>query len=738
MVRLSRILLVTVWVLLLAEIAAADVRLPAIFANDMVLQRDKQVPVWGRGAPNEEVSVEMLGQKVSTRADAQGNWRVDLAPMPAGGPYEMRVSGHNLLIFKNVLVGEVWVCSGQSNMEWSVSSSKNSKEEIAAANYPHIRLLVVRKSVADSPQKDFSPQLNWSECTPQTVSSTSAVAYFFGRELHRRLKVPVGLVETCWGGTPCEAWTRQQVLESDPAFASIVEQRKAMLERRAAIAPSSLYNAMLAPLIPYAIRGTIWYQGESNTSRPQQYRKLFPAMIADWRKQWGQGDFPFYFVQLANFMAVKDIPGESNWAELREAQSLTLKSTRSTGMAVTIDLGEAKDIHPKNKQDVGLRLALHALAKDYGQAVEFSGPEYQSMTVEGNSIRVKFKRGSSGDLTVGSPTSGISAGKLTGFSICGSDRKFVWADARIDGESVVVSSPDVSAPVAVRYAWADNPVCNLYNRAGLPASPFRTDHPLAQTESPTLFAFLVGCSDYDEKEFRSLKFSRNDVISLYDALRSAGYPERNIVLMHDKQPVDLVPEARKIRKQLNLLLGGLRPQDTVIVAFAGHGVQFQGEKQNYFCPRDAEARDRGTLISLEDIYKQLDTCRARRKLLLVDACRNDPVSDLARSRDTVQLDSITRPQTEAIPEGIVALFSCSAGQKAFEHPELKHGIFFHEVIEALSGAAANSTGEVTLNGFLEYVQRETQTYARLKLKALQVPQQKNDFSGSWVLHKRQP
>lgn len=257
--------------------------------------------------------------------------------------------------------------------------------------------------------------------------------------------------------------------------------------------------------------------------------------------------------------------------------------------------------------------------------------------------------------------------------------------------------------------------------------------PSKRADDPTLYALLVGCSEYDEKELRSLQFSRNDVDGLQKALRSAGFAERNIVLMHDKQAADLLPEARKIRKQLNLVLGGLRPDDTVVVAFAGHGVQFKGEKESYFCPRDAEIKDRSTLIDLKDVYRQLDACRARRKLLLVDACRNDPLSDLARSRASVDLESVTRPQTESVPEGIVALFSCSAGQRAYEHPDLKHGVFFHHVIEALSGGAADKSGDVTLSSFLNYVQRETQTYARIKLQALQVPQQKNDFSGEWVL-----
>lgn len=523
MPRLTRLFLVPFASLLLVSVAVADAKLPAIFADNMVLQREKKVPVWGTAAPDEEVTVSFLGQKVSSKADAKGKWRVDLSPLSAGGPHEMTVSGSNKITFKNVLVGEVWICSGQSNMEWHVEWCKNPKEEIANANDPELRLVIVKKTAAGTQQADFTPDLKWSACTPQTIPTFSATAYSFGRELRKRLKVPVGLIEDCWGGTLCEAWTSEEALKADPDYAKIIERRKNAVEKLSELREkyktamkdwealaakakelklnpppkptgpanpnsvdqpnfaSNLYNGMLSPVIPYAIRGAIWYQGESNVDRAYQYRKLFPAMIADWRKQWGQGDFPFYFVQLANYLAsnqreylrAQDYPGESDWAELREAQLMTLKASPNTGIAVIFDVGEAADIHPKNKQEVGRRLALNALAKDYGQAVEFSGPEYDSMAVEGNSIRLKFRH-TGGKGETAKVISGLNS-PLKGFTVCGKDHKFYWADAKIDGESVIVSAPEVTEPVAVRYGWSDNPTATLFNAAGLPASPFRTD-----------------------------------------------------------------------------------------------------------------------------------------------------------------------------------------------------------------------------------------------------------------------
>ena len=490
--------------------ARADVKLPAIFGDHMVLQQDLPVPVWGTADAGEPVTVSINGQKVAATPDPMGHWKAVLQPLKAGGPFELAVAGKNAITLKDVLVGEVWVGSGQSNMEFHVSRAHDAEKEIAAAKFPRIRLFTVKKKVAAEPQSDCEG--SWSECTPASVPDFSAVAYFFGREIHKTLDVPVGLIHTSWGGTPAEAWTSRPALEADPDFKPILERWdhvvavwpeekakhdqavadwKAKAEKAKAdkkkeppqppppLGPdnphraSGLYNGMLVPIIPYAVRGAIWYQGEGNAGRAYQYRKLFPAMIADWRKAWGEGDFPFLFVQLANFKDTKPEPADDDWAELREAQHLTLKASPNTGEAVIIDIGEAKDIHPKNKQEVGRRLALQAQAVAYGKKdVVCSGPVYESMKAEEGKIRLTFK--SAGGGLVAGAHSGAPA-PLQGFAIAGEDKKFVWAEAKIDGETVVVGSDKVAKPVAVRYAWASNPVCNLYNKEGLPASPFRTD-----------------------------------------------------------------------------------------------------------------------------------------------------------------------------------------------------------------------------------------------------------------------
>jgi len=385
-------------------------------------------------------------------------------------------------------------------MEWSVARSSDAEQEIASANYPDIRLFKVERAFADTPQENCRG--NWSVCTPKTVAGFSAVAYFFGRQLHRELNIPVGLVQTCWGGTPAEAWTRHEVLGGDPELKPIVERfeqawsnylqkmddysqelanwlvvAKQVQKRGGATpeepkkprppkmskAPSCLYNAMITPLIPYGIRGAIWYQGESNVDRAYQYRRLFPAMIENWRKDWRQGDFPFYYVQIAPFRYGKEFAG----AELREAQLMTL-SVPNTGMAVTMDIGNVDDIHPKNKQDVGRRLAFWALAKTYRrEGIAYSGPIYRSIRAEGNRIRLFFDYVGEGLVARGGP--------LTDFTIAGADRNFVEAKAEIDGDTIVAMSNKVIKPVAVRFAWSNAAVPNLFNKEGLPASSFRTD-----------------------------------------------------------------------------------------------------------------------------------------------------------------------------------------------------------------------------------------------------------------------
>jgi sialate O-acetylesterase len=631
--------------------------LSPLFSSNMVLQRDRPLPIWGWTTPGATVKVMISDQAVTAKAGVDGKWMARLKPLKAGGPFTLMVNGPVQATLSNVLVGDVWICSGQSNMEMGIGNVNNAKQEIADADYSQIRLFTVKKSIAMEPRPglDVDPsQLmgSWSVCNPQTVGNGgwngfSAVGYFFGRDLHQKLKVPIGLIHTSWGGTVAEAWTSAEALQTLPDYKPVVTRMLAarsdksqgehsMAEKMFAwymkndpgtvakwdgsafgdtdwqtmnlpaaweqagipklsdfdgivwfrrefdlpagaegkacklhlgpiddmdttwingtsvgglneynldrvydipagvlkpgkntvairvldtggaggvygkpeqmfvevpggenIAlpgawkykigvplakttpvpvnvsnnpnvPTVLYNGMIAPLLPYGIKGAIWYQGESNAGKAYQYRSLLPTMIEDWRKRWNEGAFPFYIVQLANFQQSSATPTEDAWAELREAQLMTAQHLPNTGLAVIIDIGEAGDIHPKNKQEVGRRLALAALAKTYGEKIEYSGPEYKSMKVEHNQVRLTFDHVGGGLTTKGDE-------KLTGFAIAGDDHKFAWADAKIEGNTVVVSSPGVSNPVAVRYAWHINPVCNLYNKAGLPASPFRTD-----------------------------------------------------------------------------------------------------------------------------------------------------------------------------------------------------------------------------------------------------------------------
>jgi len=647
--------------LVFAPTTRAQVRLPALIGDNMVVQQGVKARVWGWAEPNARVTVSMAGKSAMAVADAQGRWEVRIGPFKAGGPYEMTIAAKNTVVLKNILAGEVWVASGQSNMEWPLQNAAHGADEVARANYPEIHLFTVTKATALAPRDDV--QGHWVVCTPEMAGAFSAVAYFFGRELQEKLKTPIGLIHTSWGGTPAEAWTSRESLAASAETQPMIEALDraalnlptAMRDYQAAEAkweaehflqdpgnqgfdlgyarpefvesgwqsmrlpkhweaagllidgavwfrktvdvpvewagkdlalslgpiddfdvtyfngtkvgaighetpnfylvprkytipgalvhagrnliavrvfdhfgeggfggtaadmslgpagassialagdwlykvemsveplkvdfatqpvaplaagnpntPTVLYNAMLSPLTAYAIRGAIWYQGEANTARARQYQSLFPAMIRNWRAAWGEGDFPFLFVQLANFQARRPEPGESTWAELREAQLMTLKAP-ATGMAVIIDIGEANDIHPKNKQDVGHRLALAALAKTYGQSGEFSGPLYESAAVEGSKVRLRFSHAEGLHTADGA--------SLKGFAVAGADGKFVWASATIEGREIVVWSDAVARPLAVRYAWADNPEANLINGAGLPASPFRTDNPASR------------------------------------------------------------------------------------------------------------------------------------------------------------------------------------------------------------------------------------------------------------------
>lgn len=650
----------------------SDVTLPPIFSDHAVLLKAEKVPIWGKADPGEEVTVSVAGQSATAKAGADGEWAAVLDLSEAGpGPFEMSVQGKNKLTISDVVVGEVWLASGQSNMEWVLSKTAGASEEIAGSANPLLRQFLVKKNA--SPVAAEEAHGEWSVASPETSGGFSAVGYYFGKRLQGELNVPVGIVNTSWGGTPSEAWTSRKALATvpdletaterlDAAFTSYPGLKKDYVEKMAAwlketgredrpgadpaafagpdvstdgwipvevpgevraeglpdtgavwlrkeinidavpsnslgltlpidgfdsvywngkllksttyetfaglgeirrggpfnipaadvltgrnvlairfFAPSTparidgqpkagaepligtwlakaeyalppvpadrpapapmrnppgpqnigsyLFNGMISPIVPYGIRGAIWYQGESNVGRAFQYRTAFPLLITDWRSQWKQGDFPFYFCQLANFQAKTSEPGESAWAELREAQSSTL-SLPNTGQAILIDIGEASDIHPQNKRDVGTRLALIALAQDYGKKIPFSGPVYDSVKFEDGKAILSFRHADGGLVaapvpatydvqTVASKTAPLvrnsPQSQLEGFAICGADKVWHWADAKIQGDTVVVSSPKVPQPVAVRYAWADNPTCNLSNGAGLPAGPFRTD-----------------------------------------------------------------------------------------------------------------------------------------------------------------------------------------------------------------------------------------------------------------------
>jgi sialate O-acetylesterase len=455
--------------MLAASVLTAEVRLPSVFCDHMVLQRDMPVHIWGKADAGESVTVRFHGQTVKGVADSHGKWSVFLAPVPAGGPFDLTVEAKNSITLRDVLMGDVWVASGQSNMAFQTGRSDNAEKEVAAAWYPQIRLFKVPMKTSEYPLDDVSA--TWSLCTPESVKEFTAVGYFFARRLRQDIGVPIGVIQTAWGGTSAEAWTSGRALAADPALVSVyadwakamegVSNGQAHYQNR----PSSLYNAMIAPLTPFAIRGAIWYQGENNAvrNRGYVYRRLFQAMIEDWRRAWGQGDFPFLFVQLANFAKVSP---DAQWSEVQEAQTMALQ-LRNTGMAVTIDIGNPDDIHPRNKQDVGARLALAAETITYGKKIVYSGPIFRQATVEGDSVHVWFDHVGGGLMAKG--------GDLKGWVIAGTDRKFVPAEARIDKNTVVVRSPNVPQPVYVRYAWAANPECNLFNVEGLPASPFRSD-----------------------------------------------------------------------------------------------------------------------------------------------------------------------------------------------------------------------------------------------------------------------
>jgi sialate O-acetylesterase len=444
--------------------ASADIKVHGLFTDNMVLQRDMKVPIWGTGIAGDKVTVRFQGQTVSTVTDRNTHWRVTLEPLKAGGPFDLVIEGPNKIELKNVLVGEVWICSGQSNMEWSVQQTRDPKDVIANSKNSKIRLFDVPKTPRSEPQTNLGdvgdikklPKNRtfgkWLECGPETVPGFSGVGYFFGRKLEKDLGVPVGLINSSWGGTAAQRWTSKAVLESNPELKGLKG--------------SDLYNGMIVSLEPFAFRGVIWYQGESNSGNAKQYYHLMNAMIKNWRDDWKQGDFPFLTVQLAPYDNVKV---EAQWAELREAQLFTSRKVKNTAMAVITDAGDPKDIHPKDKQIVGERLVLAAEVLAYGKKVEYVGPLFDNVKFEGDKAVVTFTHVGGGLVARGGP--------LTGFTVAGKDGSFVKAEATIVENTVIVRSPQVPNPTAVRYGWANYPVVNLYSRDGLPATPFRSDVP---------------------------------------------------------------------------------------------------------------------------------------------------------------------------------------------------------------------------------------------------------------------
>ncbi|MEN9573556.1 MAG: hypothetical protein RL514_1411 [Verrucomicrobiota bacterium] len=502
MKRLAYALVTPAFLLFLAAAAPAEVKLPAIFGDHMVLQRDTAVPVWGTAAPGEEVTVSIAGQTATAKAGADGKWFVKLTKLAAAGPHTLTVKGANTLTFSDVLVGEVWLGSGQSNMAMTVNRAKDYEAEQAAAKFPQIRMFTEASSAANSAQSEGKGK--WVVCAPESVGGFSATAYFFGREIHKALNVPVGLINSSVGGTPIESWIAPEAQKASPELKGFFETQakaarpvdpekaKAKFEQDTAawkeaakkakadgkpapkrpVDPTALaerkgnvgglFNGKISPLIPYAMRGALWYQGEANSSPDKAafYHAQLALLVTDWRARWGY-DFPFAWVQLPNFSGAG-----RDWPLVREAMLQTLALPK-TGMAITIDIGEEKDIHPKNKQDVGRRLAAWALGTVYGQKVATSGPLPAGHQVRGSEVVLSFKHTDGGLVAKG--------GELKGFVIAGEDKQWKPAQARIEGDKVIVTSTDVKQPTAVRYAWENWPTCNLYNGAGLPASPFRTD-----------------------------------------------------------------------------------------------------------------------------------------------------------------------------------------------------------------------------------------------------------------------
>jgi sialate O-acetylesterase len=469
--------------ILCVTLSYADVRLPSVISDNMVLQQNSEVNIWGWAKPKEKIYLKASWQQVfgkSVRADNNGNWKITLRTPKAGGPHKITIKAGNTVNLENILTGEVWIASGQSNMEMPLkpvskayTGVSNFEEEIANADYPEIRLFQVGNYASIEPLDEVEPgievynipkaECKWQQCSPKTVANFSSTAYFFARKLHKELGVPVGIIDSSWGGTMAESWTPAEGLEKLGYHEQLKHYALTPQNPDQKNIPIRLYNGMIHPLRNLTIKGVVWYQGESNISQSDKYCRLFSTMIEQWRGAFGQ-DFPFYFVQISPF----NYDANQNSAFLREAQLKTMISVPKTGMAVTMDIGNLTDIHPKNKQEVGRRLGLWALANDYGRTeLVFSGPIYKSMQVEKNTIRLWFNHIGSGLIA--------RDGELTNFTIAGNDKVFVDATAKIENDTVVVFSEKVLNPVAVRFAFSNTAMPNLFNKEGLPASPFRSD-----------------------------------------------------------------------------------------------------------------------------------------------------------------------------------------------------------------------------------------------------------------------
>ncbi len=477
----------------------AQLSLPHVFSDHMVLQRNMDNPVWGKASPGEKITLTIAGQNHQTIADKSGNWRVILNPMKAGGPFKLNVQGHNEISLEDILIGEVWHCAGQSNMQFSLNKVSNSEVEIASANYPEIRFLDIPRFGSQELHDDINAK--WVVCTPESAKRFSATGFLFGRRLHNTLGVPIGLINTAWGASSLETWIPRESLDESKEYNELLEDWDTALGNytdevlenaqkkydkwlaagkpgnmqwsprditTGQNAPANGFNAMINPIVGYGIRGAIWCQGETNLGRAYQYRTMFPLLINSWREIWGQGAFPFYWVQMADFTPEDSKPSESMWAELREAQTMTL-SVPNTGEVITMDLGEGRDIHYKNKQEVANRLVRHALKNDYGYEMKSNSPRYQSMELKGSVITITFD-------CIDQGLYAFDVEEVKGFAIAAKNKKFVWAKARIVGKNKVeVYSDEISKPLAVRYGWGHNPVVNLYDLNGLPVTGFRTD-----------------------------------------------------------------------------------------------------------------------------------------------------------------------------------------------------------------------------------------------------------------------